>query len=113
MFVSELIFGHLLTSSIYDNIVNRDIQNRNGYGAKLTNIFSTEFVIETTDGQRQKMYKHIFRNNMGLGTKTEPVITRWKEGENWTKLTFKPDLAKFKISHFALMKKRVFDLARL
>lgn len=29
---------------------------RNGYGAKLANIFSTEFTIETCDGNRQRRY---------------------------------------------------------
>lgn len=32
---------------------------RNGYGAKLTNIFSTEFVVETCDGQRSRRYKQV------------------------------------------------------
>ncbi|RVW87704.1 DNA topoisomerase 2 [Vitis vinifera] len=87
---------------------------RNGYGAKLTNIFSTEFVIETADGRRQKKYKQVFSNNMGK--KSEPVITKCKERENWTKVSFKPDLAKFNMTHLeddvvALMKKRVVDIA--
>ncbi|GMP98653.1 hypothetical protein CsSME_00046460 [Camellia sinensis var. sinensis] len=56
----------------------------------------------------------VFSNNMGK--KSEPVITKCKEGENWTKVTFKPDLAKFNMTHLeddvvALMKKRVIDLA--
>ncbi|KAK8484332.1 hypothetical protein V6N11_047370 [Hibiscus sabdariffa] len=114
IYVPELIFGHLLTSSNYDDTVKKTTGGRNGYGAKLTNIFSTEFVIETADGRRQKKYKQVFRNNMR--TKTEPVITRCNEGENWTKVTFKPDLAKFKMTRLeddvvALMKKRAFDLA--
>ncbi|KAG8480258.1 hypothetical protein CXB51_024810 [Gossypium anomalum] len=114
VYVPELIFGHLLTSSNYDDNVKKTTGGRNGYGAKLTNIFSTEFVIETADGKRQKKYKQVFKNNMG--NKTEPVITKCKEGENWTKVTFKPDLAKFNMTHLeddvvALMRKRVFDLA--
>ena len=56
----------------------------------------------------------VFSNNMGK--KSEPVITKCKEGENWTKVSFKPDLAKFNMTHLeddavALMKKRVVDLA--
>ncbi|XWS74968.1 hypothetical protein CRYUN_Cryun01aG0044300 [Craigia yunnanensis] len=114
VYVPELIFGHLLTSSNYDDTMKKTTGGRNGYGAKLTNIFSTEFVIETADGKRQKKYKQVFSNNMGK--KTEPVITKCKEGENWTKVTFKPDLAKFNMAHLeddvvALMRKRVFDLA--
>ncbi|XP_059649125.1 DNA topoisomerase 2 [Cornus florida] len=114
VYVPEMIFGHLLTSSNYDDTTKKTTGGRNGYGAKLTNIFSSEFVIETADGKRQKKYKQVFSNNMGK--KSEPVITKCKEGENWTKVTFKPDLAKFNMTHLeddvvALMKKRVVDLA--
>ncbi|XP_057870528.2 DNA topoisomerase 2 [Cryptomeria japonica] len=114
VYVPELIFGHLLTSSNYDDNVKKTTGGRNGYGAKLTNIFSTEFIIETADGRRQKKYKQVFSNNMS--SKSEPVITKCKEGENWTKVTFKPDLAKFSMTDLepdvvALMKKRVLDLA--
>jgi DNA gyrase/topoisomerase IV subunit B len=35
------------------------VGGRNGYGAKLANIFSTEFVIETCDGQRCRKYKQV------------------------------------------------------
>ncbi|GFP92089.1 DNA topoisomerase 2 [Phtheirospermum japonicum] len=114
VYVPELIFGHLLTSSNYDDDEKKTTGGRNGYGAKLTNIFSTEFVIETADGKRQKKYKQVFSNNMG--TKSEPVITKCKAGENWTRITFKPDLAKFSMSCLeedvvALMKKRAIDVA--
>ncbi|XP_072964044.1 DNA topoisomerase 2 [Typha angustifolia] len=114
VYVPELIFGHLLTSSNYDDNVKKTTGGRNGYGAKLANIFSTEFVIQTANGKRQKKYKQVFSDNMGK--KSEPSITKCKEGENWTKVTFKPDLAKFNMTHLeddvvALMKKRVVDLA--
>ncbi|KAG6581568.1 DNA topoisomerase 2, partial [Cucurbita argyrosperma subsp. sororia] len=114
VYVPELIFGHLLTSSNYDDTEKKTTGGRNGYGAKLTNIFSTEFVIETADGRRMKKYKQVFSDNMGK--KSEPIITKCKEGDNWTKVTFKPDLAKFNMTHLeddvvALMKKRVLDLA--
>lgn len=114
IYVPEMIFGHLLTSSNYDDSMKKTTGGRNGYGAKLTNIFSTEFVIETADGKRQKKYKQVFSQNMGK--KSEPTITKCKERENWTKVTFKPDLAKFNMTHLeadvvALMKKRVVDLA--
>ncbi|XP_011621441.1 DNA topoisomerase 2 isoform X2 [Amborella trichopoda] len=114
VYVPEMIFGHLLTSSNYNDEVKKTTGGRNGYGAKLTNIFSTQFVIETADGKRQKKYKQVFTSNMG--SKSEPAITKCKAGENWTKVTFKPDLAKFNMTYLeedvvALMKKRVVDLA--
>jgi DNA topoisomerase II len=59
VYVPEMIFGHLLTSSNYDDNVKKTTGGRNGYGAKLTNIFSTEFIIETADGKRQKKYKQV------------------------------------------------------
>ncbi|XP_010463992.1 PREDICTED: DNA topoisomerase 2-like isoform X2 [Camelina sativa] len=103
--VSDMIFGRLLTSSNYDD---------NGYGLKLTSIFSTKFVIETADGKRLKKYEQVFENNMGK--KSELVITNCKQSENWTKVTFKPDLTKFNMTELesdvvALMNKRVFDIA--
>ena len=56
----------------------------------------------------------VFSENMGK--KSEPQITKCKQGENWTKVTFKPDLAKFNMTHLeddvvALMRKRVVDMA--
>nr|BAE06274.1 topoisomerase II [Scutellaria baicalensis] len=114
VYVPELIFGHLLTSSNYDDNEKKTTGGRNGYGAKLTNIFSTEFVIETADGKREKKYKQVFSNNMG--TKSEPIISKRQAGDDWTKITFKPDLAKFNMTCLeddtvALMKKRVIDIA--
>lgn len=63
VYVPELIFGHLLTSSNYDDDVKKTTGGRNGYGAKLTNIFSTEFVIQTADGKRQRKYKQVIKCN--------------------------------------------------
>lgn len=56
----------------------------------------------------------VFNDNMGK--KSEPIITKCKAGDNWTRVTFKPDLEKFNMTHLeddvvALMKKRVLDLA--
>ena len=42
----ELIFGTLLTSTNYDDTEKREWGGRNGYGAKLANIFSLEMTIE-------------------------------------------------------------------
>ena len=45
VWVPELIFGHLLTSSNYDDKQKKVTGGRNGYGAKLANIFSTRFEV--------------------------------------------------------------------
>lgn len=72
--------------------------------------FKTNLLILTINSADVK----VFSNNMGK--KSEPTITKCKAGENWTKVSFKPDLAKFNMTHLeddvvALMKKRVVDLA--
>lgn len=55
MYVPELIFGVLLTGSNYDDTQKRVVGGRNGFGAKLTNVYSTEFIVEINDGS--KLYK--------------------------------------------------------
>ena len=56
MYVPEMIFGHLLTSSNYNDQDKKVTGGRNGFGAKLTNIFSTEFIVETGDYKKNKQY---------------------------------------------------------
>ncbi|CAH8278270.1 unnamed protein product [Arabidopsis lyrata] len=114
VFVPGIFFGHWLRRN-YDNNVKKTTGRRNGFGATLTNIFSTEFIIEIADGKRSlKKYKQVFENNMGNMSKL--FITKCNKGENWTKVTFKPDLKKFNMTELendvvALMSKRVFDIA--
>ena len=59
IYVPEMIFGNLLTSSNYNDAEEKTTGGRNGFGAKLANIFSTEFVIETADGERKRQYKQV------------------------------------------------------
>ena len=39
---------------------------RNGYGAKLANIFSTHFCVETADGTRLRRFTQTFSDNMSM-----------------------------------------------
>ena len=114
VYVPELIFGHLLTSSNYDDAEKKVTGGRNGYGAKLANIFSKEFVVETCDGARKRRYRQVWRDNMSV--KLAPEVTNCKASENWTCITFRPDLAKFGMTELdddtlSLMRKRVYDMA--
>ncbi|MFH4983850.1 hypothetical protein AB6A40_010559 [Gnathostoma spinigerum] len=59
MYVPELIFGTLLTSSNYDDTERKVTGGRNGYGAKLCNIFSTEFTVETSSKEYGKVFKQV------------------------------------------------------
>lgn len=60
VWVPELIFGHLLTSSNYDDKEKKVTGGRNGYGAKLCNIFSSEFIVETVDCGTGQKYRQVF-----------------------------------------------------
>ena len=64
IYVPELIFGHLLTSSNYNDNVKKVTGGRNGFGAKLTNIFSKKFTITTADSSNKKKYSQVFKNNL-------------------------------------------------
>jgi hypothetical protein len=43
IYTPEMIFGHLLTGSNYDDEEAKTIGGRNGYGAPLCNVFRTVF----------------------------------------------------------------------
>lgn len=59
MYVPTMIFGHLLTSSNYDDDDQKVVGGRNGYGAKLCNIFSTMFTVETGSSEYKKAFKQV------------------------------------------------------
>ncbi|WUR02388.1 DNA topoisomerase 2 (TOP2) [Vairimorpha necatrix] len=114
VYVPELIFGQLLTSSNYDDKEKKVTGGRNGYGAKLCNIFSTEFIVETADQEVGKIYKQVYKNNMSVTGK--PEIKAYNKKADFTRITFKPDLNRFKMDNLdedivSLLKKRVYDLS--
>jgi DNA topoisomerase II len=114
IYVPELIFGHLLSGSNYDDDEKKLTGGRNGYGAKLANIYSHEFVIETADKGTSQKYMQVWKNNMSECNK--PKITKNTKGEEWTRVTFRPDLARFGMDSIdediaSLLRKRVFDMA--
>lgn len=89
IYVPEMIFGLLQTSENYDDTMERTWGGRNGIGAKLTNIFSKKFIVETADGKNK--YYQEFSDNMSK--KTKPKISKLKK--NYTKITFYPDFDRF------------------
>jgi DNA topoisomerase-2 len=108
-----MIFGHLLTSSNYDDDQAKVTGGRNGYGAKLCNVYSTEFTLETADSKTKKKYKQTWTDNMSNMGKAAIVQNK---SDDFTKITFTPDFKKFKMTGMdddfeALVKRRVFDLA--
>jgi DNA topoisomerase-2 len=114
IYIPELIFSHLLTSSNYDDKEAKVTGGRNGYGAKLTNIYSTEFSLDTVDSRSKQRYRQTWRNNMSV--KEPAKIDKVKSSDDYTQITFKPDFAKFGMSKMdadfeALVKRRVYDMA--
>ena len=113
MYVPQLIFGNLLTSSNYNDDVKKVTGGRNGYGAKLTNIYSKTFIVETADESTGKKYYQKFYDNMLKFN--EPIIEDYSK-EDFTCITFEPDLPRFGMTELdddivALFEKRVFDMA--
>uniref|UniRef100_A0AC35UG86 DNA topoisomerase 2 n=1 Tax=Rhabditophanes sp. KR3021 TaxID=114890 RepID=A0AC35UG86_9BILA len=113
VYVPELIFGTLLTSSNYNDEEKKTTGGRNGYGAKLCNVFSTEFILETSSSEFKQSFKQTWVNNMTK--ESEPIIKKATEPD-FTRVTFTPDLKKFRMDHLdddicGLMARRAYDIA--
>jgi DNA topoisomerase-2 len=59
MYVPTMIFGHLLTSSNFNDEEKKVTGGRNGYGAKLCNVFSSKFVVETANRKYKLCFKQV------------------------------------------------------
>ena len=107
--VPELIFGNLLTSENYDDTQKRTTGGRNGYGAKLTNIFSQEFTVEIVNPEQKKKYVQTWKNNMKECGKAS--ITKCANKKGYVSISFTPDLKRFGLEHLdpVLFQKRVYD----
>jgi DNA topoisomerase-2 len=114
IYVPELIFGHLLTETNLENEEKKFTGGRNGFGAKLTNIYSKMFCVECGDSKREKRFKMVWNNNMS--SKSLADISEYK-GEDFVKVTFIPDFERFNLpngldeNHLKIFKKRIYDLA--
>ncbi len=86
---------------------------RNGYGAKLCNIFSKKFIVETSCKESKKYFKQTWEGNMG---KTQEPTIKPNKDEDFTSVTFYPDLKKFGMDELeedtiALLARRAYDIA--
>ena len=125
IYIPEMIFGELLTSSNYNDNEERKTSGRNGVGGKVCNIFSTKFNITIWNKEASTLYTQEWSNNMY--TKGEPVLTKLtqktntfktvEDGKNgFTKIEFYPDFKKFDLDGFtddvySLYEKIVYDTA--
>lgn len=93
VFVPEMIFGHLLTSGNYNKEEEKIVGGKNGYGAKLTNIFSHNFTIETRSPKHGLKYSQTWRDHMLVCDKASVKKDAAKTG--FVKITYQPDLSRF------------------
>lgn len=114
-YVPSFIFGNVLTSSNYTNTAKKT-GGKNGYGGKLANILSKQFLVETIDSNTKKSFYQRFYNNMF--DKDAPVIKSAGTKKSFTRITATLDLSKFipvtdtfTDDFKALIKKRCYDLA--
>jgi DNA topoisomerase II len=112
VYIPEMIFGNMLTSSNYDDNQERIIGGQNGIGAKACNIYSKRFAVETVDAKRKLLYKQVFSDNMQVVEK--PEITKYTKYP-YTRITFEPDFSRFDIQELTpdmlqLYMKRVYDI---
>jgi DNA topoisomerase-2 len=108
-----MIFGELRTSTNYDKEEKRIVGGKNGFGFKLVLIWSSEGYVETIDHIRGLKYVQHFKQN--LDVIEPPIITKVKSAKPYTKVSFKPDYARFGIpcltdDMLALFKKRAYDI---
>ena len=108
----ELTFGHLLTSTNYDDSKKRVVGGRNGYGAKLTNIYSSDFSIVIKDHENKQTYTQKWSKNMTVCE--PPKIKKHSGSTSSVSVTFVPDWRRFGLSKmenaiYKIFQKRVWD----
>lgn len=115
IYIPEMIFGRLLTSSNYGQ-TGKMWGGKNGFGAKLANIFSTHFSVETVDSETNKKYVQHFHKNMHKICNAE-ISSVSKSEKSYTLITFTPDYERFGMKDGmtedveGLFRKRVYDIA--
>jgi DNA topoisomerase-2 len=93
VWVPELIFGHLLTSGNYNKEEEKIVGGKNGYGAKLANIFSKNFTVESHDCKTGLKYVQTWSDHMS--TCSKPSVVKHKASKGMCRITFTPDLTRF------------------
>lgn len=115
IYVPEMIFANLRSSSNYNTDEKRTTGGRNGLGIKLAFIFSKWARIVIVDQNSKKKYTQEYKNN--LREICPPVIEKLKGSiKSYVCIEFAPDYERFGFTSLppqmmALFKKRVYDIA--
>jgi len=112
IWIPEMIFAHLRTSTNYDKTQKKITGGKNGFGFKLVLIWSTYGKIETIDHTRGLKYVQEFEQNLDIIHK--PKITKSKS-KPYTSVSFIPDYNRLGISSLtqdmiSLFQRRVYDI---
>ena len=113
VWVPQLIFGELLTSTNYDKDEKKLVGGKNGYGVKLANIFAKSMTVETVDSVRGKKYTQTWENNMTVVNKPKIVACK---GKSYVSVAWTPDFARFGLTEInadlvGVFRRRASDLA--
>jgi DNA topoisomerase-2 len=118
VYIPDMIFGKLLTSSNYDDNEERKTSGRNGVGITCCNIFSKEFTVDIADTKTGKKYTQTWRNNMEI--KEEPKVKSPKSPfkSGYTKVSWIADFERFGLEGYTadilgVMYKKVVDTAMI
>ena len=112
LWIPEMIFGHLRTSTNYKKDEKKIVGGKNGFGFKLVLIYSKWGEVETVDHIRKKKYTQRFENNL---TDILPPTVKKNTSKPYTKVSWLPDYERFGITNltddmFNLFKKRSYDI---
>jgi len=117
LWIPEMIFGHLRTSTNYDKEQKKITGGKNGFGFKLVLIWSTWGKIETIDHVRGLKYIQEFTDN--LNTIHPPKISKCSSKKPYTTVSFKPDYQRLGLTAglsadmLNLFKRRIYDVAAI
>ena len=115
LYIPEMIFGHLRTSTNYKKDEKKIVGGKNGFGFKLVLIYSKWGEIETVDHTRKLKYVQRFSDNLSVIGK--PNITKCRR-KPYTKVSWLPDYERFGLKSlsddmYALFKKRTYDISAI
>lgn len=113
IWIPEMIFAHLRTSTNYNKNEKKIVGGKNGFGFKLVLIYAKWGNIETVDHVRGLKYTQEYKDN--LSTIYKPSVKKCKT-KPYTKVSWLPDYERFGVSKltddmYNLLTKRTYDIA--
>lgn len=109
-YIPELVFSNLKAGSNFNDEEKRDVVGVNGVGSSCVNIFSTKFIVKTSDSKNS--YEQIFYDNMRK--RYSPKIVKSKN--HYTEIIYYPDLKRFGMENIdadniLMIEKRIYEVA--